>query len=117
MENKPASLLVVPLRKALSGIPHLGVVDRWQATAKRARKAHLLLFRGRGINMRLSIKMKYVNYMSNYFLVVSNLYFVIFGGFAVNTALLLIILWRHRNVLFRISNSMEPVSILNQFRF
>ena len=25
VENKPASLLVVPLGKALSGIPHLGV--------------------------------------------------------------------------------------------
>ena len=40
VENKPASLLVVPLRKALSGIPPLGVVDRWQATPKRARIAH-----------------------------------------------------------------------------
>ena len=42
MENKPASLpvLVVPLEKALSGIPHLGVVDRWPATPKRARIAH-----------------------------------------------------------------------------
>ena len=40
VENKPASLLVVPLGKALSGIPHLGVVDRWLATPKRARIAH-----------------------------------------------------------------------------
>ena len=34
MENKPASLFVVPLGKALSlaGFPHLGVVDRWPAT-------------------------------------------------------------------------------------
>ena len=40
MENKPASLLVVPLEKALSGIPHLGVVDRWPATPKRACIAH-----------------------------------------------------------------------------
>ena len=34
MENKPASLIVVPLRKALGGIPNLGVVDRWPATPK-----------------------------------------------------------------------------------
>ena len=27
VKNKPASLLVVPLGKALSGLPHLGVVD------------------------------------------------------------------------------------------
>ena len=40
MENKPASLLVVPLGKALSGISHLGVVDRWPATPKGARIAH-----------------------------------------------------------------------------
>ena len=33
MENKPASLLAVPLGKALSGIPHLGVVDRWLVTS------------------------------------------------------------------------------------
>ena len=43
VENKPASLLV-PLGKALSGIPppppRLGVVDRWLATPKRARIAH-----------------------------------------------------------------------------
>ena len=38
VENKPASLLVAPLGKALSGI--LGVVDRWLATPKRARIAH-----------------------------------------------------------------------------
>ena len=37
--RKPASLLVVPLRKALNGIPHLSVVDRWPATPKRARTA------------------------------------------------------------------------------
>ena len=36
MGNKPASLLVVPLAKALSGIPHRGVVDRWPATPERA---------------------------------------------------------------------------------
>ena len=40
MENKPASLLVVPLAKVLSWIPHLGEVDRWPATPKRARIAH-----------------------------------------------------------------------------
>ena len=39
VENKPASLLVVPLGRAFSGIPHLGVVDRWLATPKRARIA------------------------------------------------------------------------------
>ena len=32
MENKPASLLVVPLRKALKRFPHLGVENRWPAT-------------------------------------------------------------------------------------
>ena len=36
VENKPASLLVVPLGKALSGIFYLGVEDRWPATPKRA---------------------------------------------------------------------------------
>ena len=40
VENKSASLLVVPLGKALSGIIHLGVVHRWPATPKRARIAH-----------------------------------------------------------------------------
>ena len=41
VENKPASLLVVPLGKTLiKGFPHLGVVDRWLATPKRARIAH-----------------------------------------------------------------------------
>ena len=35
-ENEPESLLVVSLGKAFSGIPHLGVVDRWPATPKRA---------------------------------------------------------------------------------
>ena len=40
VENKPASSLVVPLGKALSGIPHLSVVDKWLATPKRARIAH-----------------------------------------------------------------------------
>ena len=54
MENKPASLLVVPLGKALSGIFHLGVVDRWLATPKRARIAHWSLSRDRRINMQLT---------------------------------------------------------------
>ena len=40
VESKPASLLVVSVGKALSRIPHLGVVDRWLATPKRARIAH-----------------------------------------------------------------------------
>ena len=40
VENKPASLLVVPLGKTLSGFPYLDVVDRWPATPKRARIAH-----------------------------------------------------------------------------
>ena len=40
MENKPPSLFVEPLRKALSGIPHLSVVHRWLATPKRACIAH-----------------------------------------------------------------------------
>ena len=47
MENKPTSLLIVPLGKALSGITHLGVVDRWPATAnfaKRARYSALIAF-------------------------------------------------------------------------
>ena len=37
VENKPASLLVVSLVKAFSGIPpipHLSVVDRWPATPR-----------------------------------------------------------------------------------
>ena len=41
VENKPASLLVVPLSKARKGFPHLGVVDRWPPTPKRARGAIL----------------------------------------------------------------------------
>ena len=42
MENKPASLLVVPLWEGhLAGFPHLGVVDRWLATPKRARYSAL----------------------------------------------------------------------------
>ena len=44
MENKPASLLVVRLGKTLSGISHLGVVDRWPVTSKRARHSALIAF-------------------------------------------------------------------------
>ena len=44
VENKPASLLVVPLVKALSEISHLSVVDRWPATPKRARCSSLIAF-------------------------------------------------------------------------
>ena len=40
MENKPASLLVVLLGKALIAIPSFSVVDRGPATPKRARIAH-----------------------------------------------------------------------------
>ena len=34
VKNKPVSLLVVPLGKTLSEIPHLGVVNKWLATSK-----------------------------------------------------------------------------------
>ena len=44
MENKLASLLVVPLGKALSEIPHLGVVDRCPSTPKRARYSAMIAF-------------------------------------------------------------------------
>ena len=44
VENKPASLLVVLLGKAFSGFPHVGVVDRWPATSKRARYCALIAF-------------------------------------------------------------------------
>ena len=40
VENKPASLLVVPLGNALAAFPHLGVVVRWPAIPQRARIAH-----------------------------------------------------------------------------
>ena len=36
VKNKPARLLVVPLGKGLSGIPHRGELDRWPATAQMA---------------------------------------------------------------------------------
>ena len=42
--NKPASLLVVPLGKTRKGFPHLGVVDRWPPTPKRARCSALMVF-------------------------------------------------------------------------
>ena len=49
MESKPGSLLVVSLEKALGGgqhlaFSHLGVVDRWLATSKRARYSALIPF-------------------------------------------------------------------------
>ena len=44
MENKPASLLVAPLGKTLSGIPNLRVVDRLAATPKGARYSVLIAF-------------------------------------------------------------------------
>ena len=40
----------MPLGKALSGISHLGAIDRWLATPKRARIAHCSLFRNRRIH-------------------------------------------------------------------
>ena len=53
MENKPASLLVVPLGKAPSGIPQLGVVNRWPATPEQVRFTALRsLSRDRRINMQ-----------------------------------------------------------------
>ena len=51
MENKPESLLVVPLRKVFSDIPHLGVVDRWSATPKQARHSALVT-----CNKRMNLK-------------------------------------------------------------
>ena len=54
MENKTASSLVVSLGKALSGISHLRVVDRWPATPKRARIALGSLSHDRRINMQLT---------------------------------------------------------------
>ena len=44
MENKPASLLVVPLGKVLPGLPHVGVVDRWPVTPKRGCYSALIAF-------------------------------------------------------------------------
>ena len=36
MENKPASLLLCHCEGHLAGLPHLGVLDRWPVTPKRA---------------------------------------------------------------------------------
>ena len=44
MENKPTSLIAVPLGKAFKGFPHLGVVDKRPATPKRARYSTLNAF-------------------------------------------------------------------------
>ena len=40
----PASLVVVPLVRALNGIFHLVAVGRWPATPKRARCSALIAF-------------------------------------------------------------------------
>ena len=57
MENKPASLLVVPLGKALSGIPPSWCGTQvWLATPKRARTALRSLFRDRRIYMQLNTR-------------------------------------------------------------
>ena len=53
MENKPASLLVVPLGK--TGFPHLRVVDRWPSTPKRTRYSTLIAFLWR-VDMKLNTK-------------------------------------------------------------
>ena len=55
MENKLASLLVVPLEKALNGIPHFRLVHKWSATPKRACDSVLIVFTDRRINMQLNI--------------------------------------------------------------
>ena len=44
VENKPASLLLVPLGKVLTGFFHLRVVDRWPETPKGARYSALIAF-------------------------------------------------------------------------
>ena len=44
MENKLASLLVVPLEKTLGEISHLGMVDRGPATPKQVRYSGLIFF-------------------------------------------------------------------------
>ena len=44
MEKKPATLLVVPLEEHLAIFPHLGVVDRWPATPKRAWYSAMIAF-------------------------------------------------------------------------
>ena len=66
MKNKPASLLVLSLGKALSRISHLGVVDRWLATPKQALIAHCLLSRDRSIDMLLNITKKVIQNQTFY---------------------------------------------------
>ena len=56
MENKPASLLVVPLGKTLSGISHLGKIDKWLTTPERARYSALIASRDTRINMQINAK-------------------------------------------------------------
>ena len=43
-ENKPPILLVASLQRHLAGLSHLGVVDKWPATSKRARYSALIAF-------------------------------------------------------------------------
>ena len=43
-KNKPASLLAVRWERHLTEFPHLGVVDRWPATSKRAHYSALIAF-------------------------------------------------------------------------
>ena len=50
VENKPASLLVVALEKARSGIPHFKVVDRWLANLSELVIALRSLSRDRKMN-------------------------------------------------------------------
>ena len=50
MENKPASLLVVPLGRHSVGFPHFRLVDRWPVTPKRARYSALIVSRDKRIN-------------------------------------------------------------------
>ena len=54
MENKQASLLVVSLGKALSGIPPSWCGRQMAVAPKRARIAHWSLSRDRRINMQLN---------------------------------------------------------------
>ena len=44
VKNKPASSLVASLRRRLAGFAHLGVIDRWPVTPKRARYSALIAF-------------------------------------------------------------------------
>ena len=45
-------------KRHLAGFPHLGVVDRWPASPKRARIAHWSDSRDRRINMQLNTKIQ-----------------------------------------------------------